>query len=68
MTNIHLRVCVDCRQGSQIVQEMMNNWGQLEEWWTAGATGDLQGLAILLLTRVLLVDSKVNNKLTNKPA
>ena len=47
---------------------MMNNWGQLEEWWTAGATGDLQGLAILLLTRVLLVDSKVNNKLTNKPA
>ena len=47
------------RHGGQIVHEMLNNWGRLEEWWTPGATGDLQGLAVLLLTKLMLVDSKV---------
>ena len=50
-----------CRQGEKLVQEVMNNWSQVAEWWTAGASGDLQGLAVLLLTKVLLVDSKVRN-------
>ena len=50
-----------CRQGEKLVQEVMSNWSQVAEWWTAGASGDLQGLAVLLLTKVLLVDSKVIN-------
>ena len=55
-------MCEPCRQGEKIVQELMNNWSQVAEWWMAGATGDLQGLAVLLLTKVLLVDSKVKKK------
>ena len=55
-------MCEPCRQGEKIVQELMNNWSQVGEWWMAGAAGDLQGLAVLLLTKVLLVDSKVKKK------
>ncbi|KAL8588517.1 hypothetical protein ACOMHN_043866 [Nucella lapillus] len=47
------------KQGGSVVQAMLSQWGQVEEWWTTGASGELQALAVHLLTKLILLDSKM---------
>ncbi|XP_076445486.1 DNA-dependent protein kinase catalytic subunit-like [Babylonia areolata] len=47
------------KQGAAVVQGMLSGWEELEEWWSPGAPGELQALAVHLLTKVMLVDSKM---------
>ncbi|KAK7506702.1 hypothetical protein BaRGS_00002177 [Batillaria attramentaria] len=47
------------KQGEAIARGIVSYWGCLETWWETGSTADMQGLAVLLLTKLLLIDSKV---------
>ena len=47
------------RDGSTVLECILAHWKSLSCWWEKKASSDLQGMALLLLTKLLLIDSKV---------
>ena len=57
---IHSKICIPIsRDGSTVLEGILAHWKSLSCWWEKKASSDLQGMALLLLTKLLLIDSKV---------
>ncbi|BFZ03143.1 hypothetical protein BsWGS_06182 [Bradybaena similaris] len=46
------------KEGVNLCGEILNQWTKLSSWWGDEATQQSQSLALLLLTKLLLIDSK----------
>ncbi|XP_052262779.1 DNA-dependent protein kinase catalytic subunit-like isoform X1 [Dreissena polymorpha] len=52
------------REGGNVLQTVLSHWSDLEGWWGRDSTTDTQGMALALLTKLLLIDSQfvINKK------
>ncbi|CAL1543153.1 unnamed protein product [Lymnaea stagnalis] len=46
------------RDGVRLCQDILDHWDKLSPWWGDRATTNTQSLALLILTKLLLIDSK----------
>ncbi|ESO96748.1 hypothetical protein LOTGIDRAFT_143667, partial [Lottia gigantea] len=49
------------KEGPNVASTILSEWKKFSTWWTNNAPPELQNLAISLLTKVLLIDSRVTS-------
>ncbi|KAK6170524.1 hypothetical protein SNE40_018898 [Patella caerulea] len=49
------------KEGAKVASIILSQWDKFSIWWTNKASAEFQSLAISLLTKVLLIDSKVTS-------
>ncbi len=56
-----LSKCISyCREGSKLVGITLTNWSHLSSWLAASASQDTKAQALSLLTKIIVVESKVS--------
>ncbi|XP_035828316.1 DNA-dependent protein kinase catalytic subunit [Aplysia californica] len=46
------------KEGVAVCREMVSSWREVGSWWGADSSAETQGLALLVLTKVFLIDSQ----------